>query len=110
MIRRYCPAIKNKFSGVLRSTKIGEVKIMPKIANKIKIPPNKTTKDDMVAFSFCFSPMPYCCAAKIDSPEVNPIIIVINRLYIAVVAPIAAREISPSTFPTIKASTQLNIC
>ena len=46
-------------------------------------------------------------AIKTESPNVNPVIIVIKKFMGVVVAPIAANEISPSTFPTIKASAQL---
>ena len=52
-------------------------------------------------------PWPHCWADRMDSPRVTPVTVIRNRLTVEVVAPTAARDSSPSAFPTIKASAQL---
>ncbi len=97
-------------SGVSKRVSMELINTIPSAAMATNIIPNKTEKEDNMLFNSSSFSIPYFCAASTEMPDVKPTITVINKLYNDVVAPIPPRANSPSTFPTIKASTQLNIC
>ena len=66
-----------------------------------------TAKPESRFLFFSVLPSPKFLAASTERPSAKPVMSVIKKLTTAVVEPIAARAVSPSTFPTIKASAQL---
>ena len=82
-------------------------KTVPHAETKTKTLPNIIEITVNISGIFSFSWLPKFFAIKTERPNVNPVIIVMKKLIGVVVEPMAANEISPFTFPTIKASTQL---
>ena len=95
------------FSGVWSRCSREPLAHTPRAAHRTARGSSTTKKVDRMGRSPARSPLPKRWAARIDSPWVKPVMAMVKNTLTAVVAPTAARALSPTAWPTIKASAQL---
>ena len=79
----------------------------PKTAQRMDRGSSTIRKVDRMGRRPSRSPLPKRWAARMESPWVKPVMAMVKNTLTDVVAPTAARALSPTAWPTIKASAQL---